>query len=192
MKDRKPRQLHRILTSVALLLGLAFALPVSAQVSSTERNTLLVNADGWKYVYCSSSSTKVKVTSDASRKQRWVKPSRSRQIYNETVNKYLYCPERDGGLAPTDCVCSTNQAENYHEKTSAVTGPAPASITLNRSIYLGPNNNFNACLKVIRGNEVHAPCAITPWRNQNCRAGSGTSFTSAEHAQPCFQFRLNN
>lgn len=185
--ESKP--LYHMLVSVVLIFGLILALPASAQVSSSEKGTLLVKADGWKYVYCSSSSTKVKVTADASRKQKWVKRG-SRQIYNETIGKYLYCPERDGGLAPTDCVCSSG-VENYHEKTSAVTGPAPASITLNRSIYIGPNNNFNACLKVIRTNEVHAPCAITPWRNQNCRSGSGTSFSSAEHAAPCFEFRLN-
>lgn len=160
----------------------------SGSVSASEGRTLLVDADGWKYVYCDGS--RVKVSSSSSKKQRWVKRG-TRNIYNESVGKYLYCPERDGGYAPTDCVCSS-KVENYHEKTSVTGGTGPANISLNRDIYIAPNNNFNACLKVIRGDQVHSPCAIEPWRNQSCRANNGTSFSSVEHARPCYKFRLNN
>jgi hypothetical protein len=167
---------------------MVLALPASAQVSSTERNTLLVNSGGWKYVYCSGSS--VRVSGSASNKQVWEKRG-TRNIYNTTVNRYLYCPERDGGFASTDCVCSSG-VENYHEKLSAVGGTGPANITVNTPIYIAPNNNFNACLKVINTDRVQAPCAIEPWRNQTCRTNTGTPFTPAQHAAPCFQFRLNN
>jgi hypothetical protein len=155
---------------------------------SGSSNTLLVHAGGWKYVYCSGSA--VKVSGSASNKQRWVKRG-TRTIYNESVGKYLYCPERDGGYAPTECTCSS-RSENYHQKTSATGGTAPATISTNRDIYIAPNNNMNACFKVIRGDRVHAPCAIEPWRNQTCRKDNGDSFSSSEHAAPCNKFRLNN
>jgi hypothetical protein len=154
---------------------------------SGSSNTLLVHDGAWKYVYCSGST--VKVSSSSSKKQRWVKRG-ERSIYNETVKQYLYCPERDGGYAPTLCKCS-GSSENYHTKTSKTGGSAPATIPLNRDIYIAPNNNMNACFKVIRGDQVHAPCAIEPWRNQTCRKDNGDSFSSSEHALPCNKFRLN-
>jgi hypothetical protein len=155
---------------------------------SGTKSTLLVHDGSWKYVYCSGSA--VKVSSSSSKKQRWVKRN-TRQLYNETVKKYLYCPERDGGYAPTNCTCS-DRAENYHTKTSATGGSAPATIPTNRDMYIAPNNNMNACFKVIRGDQIHSPCAIEPWRNQTCRKDNGDSFSSSEHALPCNKFRLND
>jgi len=162
--------------------------PTPPPTDSGSSNTLMVQDGSWKYVYCSGSA--VKVSSSSSNKQRWVKRG-ARNIYNESVKKYLYCPELDGGYAPTECECS-DRVENYHQKTSATTGSAPATISLNRDIYISPNNNMNACFKVIRGDRVHSPCAIEPWRNQTCRKDNGDSFSSSEHAAPCNKFRLND
>lgn len=157
----------------------------------SERNTLLAwHNDQWKYVYCTGSQ--VKVSASSSQRQHWSKNGTVRKIYNETVQKWLYCPELAEGYAPAECECRSSESEEYHEKLSATTGAAPASITLNNEIYIAPNNNMNACLKVIRGDQVHAPCAVQPWRNQRCRDQRGDNFSITENGLDCGLFKLNN
>ncbi|NRA44423.1 MAG: hypothetical protein HRU09_05655 [Oligoflexales bacterium] len=174
-------------------------------------NTLVVKHDNkWHFVYCS--GTKVKVSRDWSKKQTWVKHgTRNLGVLN---GPKLYCPEKEGGYAPTKCTCE-NRHENYHEKRKADKSKfednvsAPAKISQNEEIFIGPNNNMNACLKLLKKNSdsslrIHAPCALEPWKtNQKCSKGGDYNALQNEysavdgsnasvHELDCNEFRLND
>ena len=85
---------------------------------------------------------------------------------------------------------------------------APASITSNEEIYIGPNNNMNACLKVVKKKSngslrIHSPCALEPWKTkQKCSQAGDYNMLLNEYAAPdgstenvhnleCNEFRLN-
>lgn len=176
-------------------------------------NTLVVkNNDQWYFVYCS--GNEVKLSQDSDKMQTWEKQG-TRNI-GIPGGSYLHCPEKGTvqGTAPTTCECN-DQIENYHEKRKAeashfednVTGPA--SITTNEEIYIGPNNNMNACLKVVKDKasgelQIHSPCALEPWKtNQKCKQEGDYTFLMDNYEDPsgssktvheldCNEFRLNN
>ncbi|MFK7826085.1 MAG: hypothetical protein AB8G05_18175 [Oligoflexales bacterium] len=175
-------------------------------------NTLVVKSNNkWYFVYCSGSE--VRVSRNLGNKQSWVKFG-DRNIRLEGGNR-LHCPEVDNGMAPVECKCNGNN-ENYHEKRKSNAAhfvpdtSAPARITQNEEIYIGPNNNMNSCLKVVKNKAngelfIHSPCALEPWKTkQKCSndegaydillnnfedpSGSGKNV----HQMDCDEFRLNN
>ena len=174
-------------------------------------DTLVVkSANKWYFVYCSGRD--VKLSRDWNKKQTWVKfGARNIGLLN---GPKLYCPELDGGFSPTKCECSS-RTENYHEKRKDNDShfdsnvAAPASITTNDEIYIGPNNNMNSCLKVVKNKkdnslQIHSPCALEPWKTkQKCAKGGDynlllNAYTDPEyssknvHDLACSEFRLNN
>ena len=173
-------------------------------------DTLVVKSNNqWYFVYCSGQD--VKISKDINKKQTWVKSgTRNIRLLN---GPKLYCPERAGGYAPTACKCSSSN-ENYHEKRKADDSmfkpnvAAPAKITTDEEIFIGPNNNMNACLKVVKKKSdgslrIHAPCALEPWKTrQKCKKEGDYNLLSNDYSAPdgsnksvhdldCNEFRLN-
>ncbi|MFK7824974.1 MAG: hypothetical protein AB8G05_12510 [Oligoflexales bacterium] len=173
-------------------------------------NTLVVMSNNkWYFVYCSEQD--VEISRDMNKKQTWVKyGARNLGILDGPM---LYCPEKGGGLSPSTCKCS-NEIENYHEKRKSDPSkfeddtPAPGSITPNEEIYIGPNNNMNACLKVVKKKsngslQIHSPCALEPWKTyQKCKQEGDYNVLLNDYIGPdglsenvhnldCSEFRLN-
>ena len=177
-------------------------------------NTLVVkNDDKWYFVYCS--GTEVKISRDWDNKQDWEKQG-TRNIGISGSTTKLHCPEKGDvkGLASATCECN-EQTENYHEKRKDEPAhfednvAAPGSITPNQEIYIGPNNNMNSCLKVVKEKSsdtlrIHSPCALEPWKtNQKCNEQGDYDFLLDNYEAPdnsgknvheldCSEFRLNN
>ena len=173
-------------------------------------DTLVVKSGGsWYFVYCSGQD--VKISRDPSKKQTWVKRG-DRNIARSNGTK-LYCPERGGGYAPTTCKCDS-KTENYHEKRKADRSKfepdqtAPARISTDEEIYIAPNNNMNACLKVLKKKSdgslrIHSPCALEPWKTkQKCKKEADYNLLLNSYEDPmgsdknvhnldCNEFRLN-
>ena len=143
-------------------------------------------------------------------RQTWSKKD-TRRIKNGN-GKWLHCPERNGGYSPTLCKCNYSK-ENYHEKRKSIPlrygKSAPARISTNQGIYIGPNNNMNACLKVVKNKRsgelmIHSPCSREPWKTrQKCKPNGHYRELSRNYVDPkgssrsvhqldCSEFRLNN
>lgn len=124
-----------------------------------------------------------------------------RTFYNLTVNKYLDCPERGSGTNPTLCECKSGSGEAFHFRDQAQERDSALNAVHTQQHYPGDNvmatmasnNSFNACLKVLGGNEVHLPCNpynyhLDPRYNaQKCNDNDSdfNEFTHAEHQESC-------
>lgn len=185
-------------------------IPVNDDDIKFASNTLVVFSNNqWHFVYCA--GAEVRISRNFDDKQNWVK-SGARNIRIDGGNR-LHCPEVDNGMASVTCECN-NETENYHEKVKSNPAHfqddvgAPASITTNEEIYIGPNNNMNSCLKVVKNKadgslQIHSPCALEPWKtNQRCtQEGDYNNFlenyedpAGSEknvHQLDCNEFRLN-